>query len=164
MPEKLLHAMHLNASEIEVLRCNSLREDDFWSSHFTQLLWHLPNLKHVNLFNCMILYEVNWLESAVKITTLILSGCNNMSSTSFVHGCQFLVNLRYMEIMFCSHCVQAIEVIHTVQISSKLEVLNCFDTGNMCPWMVVGLMTTCPNIYMCLFSSLHHNDSNQERV
>ena len=96
MPEKLLNAMCLNGSHIEVLRCNSLREEDFWSSHFTQLLWHLPNLKHVNLFNCMILYEVNWLEKAVNITTLILSGCNNMSVTSFVHRCQFLVNLRYM--------------------------------------------------------------------
>ena len=164
MPEKLINVMKLNSTAIEEIRCNSLKEEDFFSCHFTQLLWNLPNLLHVNLFNCMVLCEVYWLENSVKITTLILSGCNNMSSASFVNGVQYLVNLRYLEIMFCSHRVQAIEVVTAVKNCTKLEVLNCFQTGNMRPWMVVRAMRSCRNIYMFIFTTLHRNDDNQERV
>ena len=112
----------------------------------------------------MILYEVSWFQNSVKITSLILSGCNNMSASSFVQGVQFLVNLRYLEIMFCSHRVQAIEVVYAVENCAKLEVLNCFQTGNMHPWMVVRAMRSCPNINMFIFTSLHRNDDNQEKV
>ena len=164
MPEKMINSIERHNSEVEVLRCNSREEESILSSNFNKLLWKLPNLKCVNLFNYMILYEVNWFQNASGITCLIVSGCDNMSGFTFVNALKFLVHLRYLEAMYCCHRLVALDIITAVQNCKKLEVLNVFHTGNMRPWMVVLILKKCPLIRQFIFSSLHRNDTQQECV
>ena len=164
MPVRLIDGMKKNSTQIKFIRCNSTKEQDIWSSNFNRMLWSLPNLKAVNFFNCKILFEVNWLRCAPNMSTLILSGCVNMSGQSFVNGVQYLRNLKHLEIMFCGHRVVAYEVVIAVQNCQNLQILNCHETGNMRPWMVVRALRYCTVLSKFYFTSLHHNDTTQERV
>ena len=162
VPVRLIAIMRHNNLHIKSLHCNSRCEKNIWTSNFNRMLWSVTNLERVNLFNYRILFELNWLQHAVGITTLIVSGCNNMSGQSFVNGVQHLCYLKCLEAMYCGHRLVAYELVIAVQNCNQLQVLNCHKTGNMRPWMVVCAMRSCPVLHTFYFSLLHRNDSTQE--
>ena len=164
MPKKMIDCMCKKKEQIEVLRCNSEIEEDFWSTDFNDVLWELGNLKLVNLFNCLLVYHVSWFEDVCNITTLILSGCNNLSSESLVENLQYLLNLHYLELMYLGFRFTAHDITKSVEFNKKLEVLNCYETGNIRPWMAYEILRSCPLLYKFYFSSLHRNDTTRERV
>ena len=145
IPPRALAVIEKNVSNARSISCRALKESSMWTSHFNHLLHRMVNLVHVNLAYCMILYEVDWLVNCPNVTSLVVSSCPNMSSSSFVTGMSSLKKLEYLEVMNNRRLV-AIQIVEVAKELPALTQLNCYATGNMRAWMAEEILDACPNL------------------
>ena len=158
MPDLMIQCLKDNGSKVEVLACYSKQEESEYPTKFTEALNSLRNVQIVDFTGCEILRSVEFAKNCPNIEVMSLTRCTNLCPLSLNGSFDGLQNLKYFECIDVPQ-IHVFEIVEAVAHLQKLEMINCFKTGDMKYWNAKYILKYCPSLKYFMFST----DTSEEQ-